>query len=373
MSCLTSLGATFEITGSRVKVNGIKTRQKEAILDANESGSTLRFLIPLSLLFSQKVTFKTSGNLINRPLNVYEEIFKKQQIKFEKENNLIHLENSLHESYFELDGNVSSQFISGLLFALPLLKKDSYIKITSVLSSKNYIFMTMKTLRKFNIEIFYDEALNLFTIPGNQVYQPQNYQVEKDFSQASFFLALGCINKRGMTVKNLDLNSLQPDKNIISILSKMGAKMEISEKVINVFPSLLKPSTISLEQNPDLGPILMGLASFVSGQTTFTHIKRLRIKESDRLEAMRYNLDLLGIKMIIDEANDCCIVDGGQIKAPNIPLKSFHDHRIFMALAIICHQQDIYIDEKECLNKSFPTFLEVLNTLKEKENASIIN
>lgn len=365
IASLRSLGARIDVYENTIITHPIDKIIDEAVLNVNESGSTLRFLIPLSLVFSKKNTFILKGNLINRPITSYEKAFKAQDITIDKTEDGYIVQGSLKSGIFEIEGNVSSQFISGLLFSLPLLEGDSKIIIKNTISSLNYILMTIDTLNRFGIKIDFDSNNQIITIKGNQEYHSTSYNIENDYSQASFFLALGLINDI-VKVNGMNRNSYQADKNIIEILRRMGGKIEVNDDSIISYPSQINECTVSLDENPDLGPILFGLAAFSNSKVTFTSIKRLRIKESDRVEAMRYNLELLGIKVeIIDE--DTLVIFGGKMHTPNKPLSSFHDHRIFMTLCIITsHLDEITIDDETCINKSYPNFLKDFESLRKE-------
>lgn len=358
ISSLESLGAKFTIYKDTVYVEGISYFNDFPTLNCGESGSTLRFLLPLATHFTNRVKFNTKGKLGSRPLNVYENLFSIQRNEYETIS-----EGKLKGGTFNIDGSVSSQFISGLLFLLPLLNNDSIIYIQNKISSLSYILMTIKLLKEFNIIIDFDIQNKIIKIRGNQNYTKVEYAVENDFSQASFFLALGTISSNPIIVSGLNMSSLQPDKNIISILQSMGADLTITGDKITVKKSTLKKTTISLDENPDLGPILMGISAFASEDITFTNISRLKIKESDRLEAMRVNLEKLGCNLeIID--NETCIVHPSKLISPKSILSSYNDHRIFMTLAIITKELNVTIDNEECINKSFPTFIKELKKLE---------
>ena len=362
MKSLESLGASFEVKKDTIIVHGIKNKVINPVLDCSESGSTLRFLIPLATEMSVNPSFKTSGRLSKRPLDVYEDIYSKQNISFYRNDTTFYVEGNLKPGLFEVDGSISSQFISGLLFTLPLLNGDSIIKINNNISSLSYIYMTFALLEKFGIKYSFSLEQQTITIPGNQKFKATNYVVENDFSQAAFLLSLGALTTI-VTVKENNLNSYQPDKNIINILKDMGVSIQIEGDSITTSKSKIKGCTISLDENPDLGPILMGLATFADSDVKFVGIKRLRIKESDRVEAMRDNLNKLGINMeILDE--DTCIVHPGPLKEPNEILNPYHDHRIFITLAIITYNLNVKIDDEECIKKSYPTFLEDLKSLE---------
>lgn len=365
MHSLESLGASFKIDGNDVYVKGISRNKISPILDVEESGSTLRFLLPLGTHFSSSARFKTAGRLSSRPLDVYQKIFQNQNISFSIEKDLISTQGKLSSGTYHVNGNVSSQFISGLLFLLPLLNGDSKIIIENKISSLSYIYMTIDILNKFNIKIDFNLEKKEIYIKGNQKYQPIEYQVEIDFSQASFFLALGALSS-SISVKGLNMDSLQPDRNILPILEKMGVNISYNKDLITTSFSQIKKTTISLDENPDLGPILMALASFSNGDVVFTNISRLRLKESDRIEAMRINLEKLGVHLeIVDE--DTCIVHPSKLIQPKEVLSSFNDHRIFMSLVIITKDLEVTLDDQDCINKSYPTFLEDLKKLEKEE------
>lgn len=365
ISSLKAIGANIETFENKIITYPINKKVNEARLEVNESGSTLRFLIPLSLVFCKKNHFILKGNLINRPIDSYVNAFKNQDISIKKLDEGYLIEGCLKSGTFEIDGNVSSQFISGLLFSLPLLKGDSKIIIKNKISSLNYILMTIDTLSRFNININFEKENQIIYIRGNQTYSSSSYDVENDYSQASFFLALGLINDE-IEVKGMNLNSYQADKNILSILRKMGGNIEINNDSITCRPSKIKECVISLDENPDLGPILFALASKCDGKVTFTSVKRLRIKESDRIEAMRYNLELLGVRVEeIDE--DTINIYGGELHSPTKCLSSFHDHRIFMSLCVLTSSlEEVCIDDEKCISKSYPNFLNDLESLRKE-------
>jgi len=360
---LISLGADIKVEGNVVKVNPLLANKKEAVLQVNESGSTLRFLIPLALVLCPKSRFVLKANLINRPITSFIDAFKNQDVSITKIEDGYIVEGKLKADDFIIDGNVSSQFISGLLFALPLLDGDSSITITNTISSLNYILMTIDTISKFGIKVDFDIKKQIIKIPGNQKYLGKDYTVENDYSQAAFFLALGTISDH-ISIKGMNKDSYQADKNIVNIMRDLGAEPIEKGNSIDISRSLLHGCTISLDENPDLGPILFGIATYADSPTTFTNIKRLRIKESDRVEAMRYNLELLGIKCE-EKDEDTFIVYPGKLQKPTRTLSSFHDHRIFMSLCVICSTlEEVTIDDEECINKSYPNFLLDLGSLR---------
>ncbi len=363
ISCLIKMGANIVIDekNNSLEVKKGISYNKEVTLDVGESGSTFRFLIPICSIFNQKTTFITHGRLSSRPLDVYIKIFNQLGIKFVKEDNNFILEGKLIPSLYEIEGNISSQFITGLLLSLPTLKKDSIIKINNQISSMDYILMSIDTLNRFGVKVEFDIENKIIKIPGNSNFELDNYVVESDYSQAAFFICLGIIDN-GLIIKNLNKNSYQPDKQIIDILKKLGGDLYFDNDDLIVKKSLLNGGIISLDSCPDLGPVLMGIGCYCKNKITFKDIKRLRIKESDRVEAMVYNFNLLGVKYELKE--DEITIYPSKITYNKEELKSFNDHRIFMALKIMCFDKDIKIDEEKCLAKSYPTFLKDLEKLE---------
>lgn len=356
--CLKTLGATFSIEGSTVYVKGMSLSFSTPTLHCKDSASTLRFLLPLVTHFSDEATFVCTGNLSFRPQSIYENIFE-----LRKKDNNIKSKGKITNNIFNIDGSISSQFISGMLFVLPLLENDSIIYLENTVASLSYILMTIDTLKKFNVSINFDIEKKIIRIKGNQEYVATSYEIEGDYSSSSFFLALGALNNE-ISVEGLNPCSLQPDKNIVNILKELGVNISIDKNKITTKKSQIKNTTISLNQYPDLGPILIGLSCFSDEDITFTNTSRLQIKESNRLEAMKDNLNKLGIELEVIN-NDTFIVHHNKLKQPNEILSSYNDHRIFMTLAIITYNLDVYIDDELCVKKSYPTFLEDLKSLEK--------
>jgi 3-phosphoshikimate 1-carboxyvinyltransferase len=254
-----------------------------------------------------------------------------------------------------MKGNVSSQFITGLLYALPLLKKDSIIELTTPLESKGYVDLTLDVLQSFGIHIL--STPPFYYIKGGQQYHPIKASIEGDYSQAAFFMVAGLI---GQTIELTGLNpvSKQGDMRIIDVIKEMMGHIHYDHVNRNyqIEPSQTHGIKISLSNIPDLGPILMVLAALSSGTTVFEGCDRLRIKESDRLEAMRVNLTKLGVKMIVD--GDVVTITGQSHFKGNQSVDAFHDHRIAMAMAIAAIRADgpLTITGAESVSKSYPNF-----------------
>ena len=304
ISCLKSLGAEIKVDNNTVTVIGIqKEKPEEVELDANESGSTLRFLIPLSSYLATKVNFKGSEKLISRPLKIYEELFEKENLKFELDVNKLCIMGNLDSDYYEIDGGVSSQFISGLLFYLPLLNHDSVIKIIGDYQSKSCTDLTISSLKEFGVNVLEKEDGKLLYIKGNQEYKACSVSVEGDYSQAAFFLVLGAINN-DLKVKGLNLSSKQGDMDIVRVLKEAGANLEVDNDYIVSKKSFISSKDINLEDIPDLGPILSVLFANALGKSKLYNAKRLRYKESDRILDETHKKATDNEMQIIKEARD---------------------------------------------------------------------
>lgn len=335
----------------------------------HESGSTLRFMIPIYMLQKEKVTFYGDNRLIDRPIDVYETLFRDKELGFKylEEPHYLPLEvqGKLEGGHYPILGNISSQFVSGLLFALPLAKKDSDIELLTPLSSKGYVDMTLDTLSKFGIEYKWEE--NHIYIKGRQQYQPKVVTVEGDFSQAAFWMVAGTINQHQLPLqlRNLNPDTKQGDRVVADIISKMGGYLYYQRdlKQYVVHPRQTKGITIDVDPNPDLGPVLMVLAALSEGETHFINCRRLKIKESDRLQAMYDVLTKLGVNMRITD--DEAWIEGQKSFKGNVSLDSYNDHRIAMAIAVASLRTDgeITIRNSECVAKSYPTFFEVFKSL----------
>lgn len=362
---LRHLGAKITIEGDRVDIDGIECwHYDHEILDCHESGSTLRFMIPLCALISEDVVLSGSKRLLERPQTVYEELFAKQGIKFERDQQKLIVGRGLTSGTYVVDGNISSQFITGLLLALSLLPEDSELIIKPPFASSSYVELTIDVMARFGAKISYVNDHQLH-IKGNQGFIGGNHQVEADYSQLAFFAALGTLNN-GIKVGRFALDSKQGDKAIIAILQKMGAKITFNDGYYEFYPSCLHGTIIDLEDCPDLGPMLFALSTQAQGQTIFINAKRLRIKESDRIQAMEEELRKLGCE--ISSSEDTVYVSYQPKIKPLAALDGHNDHRIVMALSILATiaQDDVWIIGSQAIAKSYPRFFEDLASAKIK-------
>ena len=361
IEAMKKLGANIEKKDNYLLIDGSKTFDKEYLnnseIDCNESGSTLRFLFPLSIVKENKVLFKGKGKLFKRPLSPYFENFDKYQIKYSHINeNEILLDGVLKSGEYQIDGNISSQFITGLLFSLPLLNENSKIIIKGKLESSSYIDITLDCLSKFGVKII-NNSYQEFIIEGNQTYKSGNYEVEADYSQVAFFLVANSIGS-DIKINGLNNNSLQGDKKIIDFISEIE-NWNNEEKLI-----------LDGSETPDIIPILSLKACISKKEIEIINIARLRIKESDRLSATVQELSKLGFDLI--EKEDSILInsrkDFNKINNSPVYLSSHSDHRIAMTVAIAssCYEDEIILDNLDCVKKSYPNFWEVFLALGGK-------
>ena len=319
LNCIKELGGSFIIKDNEVIFDGKNDKEikEEYVLDCGESGSTIRFLIPIALVLKKnsKITMKGTEKLISRGLSVYEDIFKKAKVEYSYTKDSFSFCGKLTSSKFSVPGNISSQYISGLIFALSLLKRDTQITITGNIESLPYINLTIDTLAHFNVTIELKE--NVVYIMGHQKYARCNSNVEGDFSNAAFLEALNYVDlNNNVNVKGLNYFSRQGD----SIYMKLFPKLEGQSPTIDISNCI------------DLGPILFTVASLLNG-AKITGIKRLRIKESDRVACMVEELNKFGAS--IEVFDDEVIIKKVDLHKPTEIINGHNDHRIVMSLAVL--------------------------------------
>lgn len=355
-------GAEIERFESALEIigNGGKVVPRDKYVQCNESGSTIRFLIPVGITSENELVFDGKGKLVDRPLDSYYKIFKEQGLKYETIGGKLPLtvNGKLKSGNYEIDGNISSQFITGLLYALPLLEGDSKLIINKNLESKGYVDLTLEILKLAGIEIVNNDYKS-FDIRGNQTYKPFNYTVEGDYSQVAFWIVAGIISaNRDNEVKCLHVNknSLQGDREIIEIVTRMGANLEIFDDYVIVKPSKTKGTVIDISQCPDIGPVLTVLAALSEGETRIINGKRLRIKESDRITSIKTELNKLGGN--VSEEGDSLIIQGVEEFRGGVTVNAWNDHRIAMSLAVASTrcEEEIILEEAESVRKSYPHF-----------------
>ena len=339
LNCINAMGKRYLINDNSITILDKKTNNDIPVFDCNESGSTLRFFIPIALSKYEKVIFKGSERLLKRGISIYEEILK--DVEFIKENNQITISGKLTSGHYKVDGSISSQYISGLLFALATLNEDSIIEILPPITSKNYIDMTLKVLSDYQIK--YEINDNIIKINGNQKYIAKDFNVEGDYSNAAFLDAFNYFNNN-VVVNNLNDNSLQGDKIYKEYFNKLNEEN----------------ATLDIENCIDLGPVLFVFAALKHGGT-FINTKRLKIKESDRASAIKKELAKFNIN--IDVLDNQVIVHKSNIVNNNLVIDSHNDHRIVMAMSLLSTLFDITIKDANCINKSYPYYFDDLKKL----------
>ena len=361
---LRALGAEISLSGNVAHVRGIDIRKSAALreLPVGESGSTLRFLIPLALMTGNRIKFVGKERLFRRPLSVYEEIAKKYGAEFEISDSRLELCGKIQSGEYRLRGDISSQFITGLLFALPLLQGDSKIIIEPPFESRPYVDMTMATLGKFGIEVHFEDE-NTIAVKGGQKYKGGNFSSEGDWSGGAFLFALGLLHP-DIKVLGYDASSLQGDKVCVEYFERIKSAAvgaTCGGAVDSAYARVtLGTPIIDISDCPDLGPVLFAIAAYF-GEAEFYGTRRLLIKESDRAGAMAAELQKFGARLEIFE--NSVKVFGGNLHEPSEALCGHGDHRIVMSLAVLCSIFGGEIRGAEAIGKSYPEFFEVFSSL----------
>lgn len=409
IDCLNALGAKIEIeNGNELNIVPIGNVEKiwsgSIVLPCNESGSTLRFLLPVACAIGGNYIFDLAEGLAARPIDALIEALKSHGVTIKKEDNRIYVEGKLANGTFSIPGNVSSQYISGLLMALPILEGDSKLNILGNIESQDYIRITEECIKKAGID--YIKLGNEYVISGKQQYVARECDiVEKDWSNAAFFMCMGALSREGIIIDNMNPASSQGDKEIMNILEKFGAVVEMeivysdknrdvisttndeckievieNEKVkdiavseenykkndgyfarIMVRKGTLKGQTIDASEIPDLVPTIAALASLCEGTTNIINASRLRFKESDRLKTIADMLKRVGA--LVTELEDSLVINGKPLDGGVVD--AYNDHRIAMAAAVAACgcKSDVTVEGAECVTKSFPAFWECFEGL----------
>ena len=353
--CLRALGAKItEQDGVYTVVPIGKDAKKTAALMCDESGSTLRFLLPIAASLGTDAVFHARGRLSSRPLSpLYEEMRGHGAVLSPNGIFPLSVSGQLQGGEYALDGNVSSQFFTGLLMALPLLKARSTIAVKGVLESAPYVRLTESVMNRFGV--FPAVTESRMDIVPSTYRSPKSLQIEGDWSNAAFWLVAGAI-AGDIRITGLDINSAQGDKEIVTLLKRMGADITVRDDEITVRKSALKGIEIYAEDIPDLVPILSVAAACASGETVIRGASRLRLKESDRIASVSAMLTALAIDCT--ETRDGLIIRGGTINGGRVD--ACNDHRIAMsgAIAALAGNADVIIDGAQAVDKSYPAFFE---------------
>ena len=342
-STISNLGDSKDIQATQNCLSALKTGQPTGedglpLLDCGESGSTLRFLIPLSLVLRGGGHFTGRGRLMERPQGPYFSLFQEKGIFYQQKNGVLTVRGTLKPGRYSLPGDVSSQFITGLLFALPLLDGDSEIVLTTPLESRGYVDLTLDVLRTFGIRV--EERAGAFHVPGSQHYESRDFTVEADWSQAAFWYAANFAGGQ-VDIQGLNMDSKQGDKVIALQYWKLAKPGE---------------AELDVSQCPDLVPPLAAMAAVRAGTTHLTHAARLRMKESDRLSTVAAALRAMGAQ--VEEGADSLTIHGQERLPGGGTVDCCNDHRIAMMAAVSAAfaQAPVKLLGAECVRKSYPEF-----------------
>jgi 3-phosphoshikimate 1-carboxyvinyltransferase len=363
-----ALGAETELLENCWTIRGAELlKAPKNPINCGESGATLRFMIPVAALASGSTLFTFGSSLERRPiaplLTSLEQLGTESHIQLKEGSSLVRIHGGgIRGGKTSISGDISSQFISGLLFACPKAKENTEIVVITPLESRSYVQMTMEVLTKHGIKISASNNFTQLKIPSNQNYNPCSHEVPGDFSSAAFLLAAAAVTSSRLKVKNLDYYTIQGDRAILDILKEMGSKVRADDKVIEVEGEQLNAVDVDAKDIPDLVPVCAVLACYSKGISKIYNAKRLRYKESDRLGSLRTELKKMGAEIIAKE--DSLIIRGpctmhGAIINPH------NDHRIAMACAIAALEAigETEIQNSECVNKSYPRFFDDLRLL----------
>ena len=349
IDCLVSLGAEIQIEDDTVTINPQNFMKSSAVLECRESGSTLRFFVPLCLCMGKEIILKGSERLFERPLDVYEKLCLDNGFKFEKSKNSLTVCGRLKKGEYKIDGSISSQFITGLIFALLYLGEDSKISIIPPFESRSYILLTISALKSFGADLYFEDEYNI--VIKKSTLHSFSGKVEGDYSNSAFLDAFNFIGS-DVEINNLNPSSLQGDKVYKEYFN------EISKGV----------PTLDISDCPDLGPILIALASLKNG-AVLTGTDRLKVKESDRGQAMHEELKKLGGGLVFGE--NTITVPKLELKKNTDVLNGHNDHRIVMALSVILSKYGGIVEGAEAVRKSYPEFFEDIISLGAKVNLEI--
>lgn len=361
VSCLKEMGANIKETLDGYVVSRGETN-KNSTLDFCESGSTARFLLPIAAAIGSDATMIGRGRLPKRPMAPLTNVLREYGVEVSSDNLPITIKGSLNAGRFELAGNISSQYVSGLLFAAPLLKEESQINLTSPLESTGYVDMTLKAMSEFGVGV--EKGKDSYKIKP-QEYKGKNMVIEGDWSQAAFFMSAAAIGSE-IQIEGLDLDSLQGDKACLDIFARFGADVSVTDNKITVKKNRLEGITVDASNIPDMVPAIAATAAFAKGKTVIHSAERLRLKESDRIKTTIAALNQMGIKT--EEKPDGMIIYGAEPKG--VVIDGAGDHRIVMAFSVAAAyaKGESVITGAEAISKSYPEFFSEFKKLEGKVN-----
>lgn len=363
IDCLTKLGAQISVSknSAQVIVSPIKNLPKTALLDVKSSASTLRFLMPIVAFSGTEADFLRSSGLKQRPLTPIKETFNRCGIRV-KDSDLLSVKSGNIPQHIQIDGSVSSQFVSGLMFAAAVAKKPCEIEVVGASVSKGYIDITIDVLKKFGVKVTKNDAI--YFVEKTDSLKTTEHTVEGDWSNAAYFLVGGALSKKGVTVCGLNTETLQQDEKVLDIIKKVGAIVSIENGNITVKKDVLKPFSYDAVNTPDLVPALAVLAANIKGESTISGVSRLKVKESDRLTEIVKMLNAASVKTSVGE--DELTIYGSSPKGTEFCSAS--DHRMVMAetLLALYAKGDSKVTGIESVAKSYPNFFEDIVNLGGK-------
>ena len=363
--CLSALGAGISHTDRQIKVEPIDVRREqseEIILPVGESGSTLRFMLPLAGALGRKAVYLMEGRLSARPLSPFDRLLEEKGMKIRRNGDRLYSEGKLQSGSYVLPGNISSQYFSGLLMGLPILEGSSVMKSEGKLESAGYVRLTEDILQAAHIYMERPDDVS-WRIPGGQKTRMQTPVIsEGDWSNAAFFLCMGALSEKGICVSGLNLNSGQGDREVLQILKEFGARISFEEEAVSVSLGEKHPLVIDASDIPDLVPVVSVLCCAAKGRSEITHAARLRLKESDRLRSVSELIRSLGGE-ITEHPSGLTIFGSGTLQGGTID--SSNDHRIAMSAAVaasLC-ETPVTVLGSECVEKSYPAFFDDMSSL----------
>ena len=359
---IVALGARISGSAIRIISSDATLKPPPGIIDCGESGVTMRFVIPLLSLVGTETVLKAEESLIRRPIEPLADALKQLNVSLRINGRVITVSGGPPEGgTVTVRGDVSSQFISGLLLAGTLMKKGIKLEVISPLESRNYVLLTIETLRRHGVNVNVSRDFSLLEVPSGQTPVPTTHEISGDYSSASYHLCAAAITGSTLTVNNLS-QTFEPDSAIVDILSKMGVRTIVDGNSVIVDSGRLMATDVDIRECPDLGPIIAVLACYADGRTRITGARRLRYKESDRLTSMRSELFSLGGE--VSETEDGLMLSGPITLSGGVA-HAHNDHRIAMALSIAAlgAKNEISIQGAECVKKSYPNFFEDLRSI----------
>ena len=361
-----AFGAEVKRNKNILEVRGVEQlKTPERLVDCRESGATLRFMIPVAALAPGDTTFIMGHSLSKRPLTPLLQSLRQLGVKTQYQTGELYVKiqgGGINGGETTLRGDISSQFISGLLFACPMARRDTEIILTTPMESKSYVQMTEGILNRHGVKVFISEDFRRMEVPCSQNYSPCNHVVPGDFSSAAYLLAATAITSSKIKIKNLDCNTRQGDKAILDTLKQAGLEVKAGEGFVEVEGTLSNPINLDAKDVPDLVPACAAIACYTEGVSKIYNAKRLRYKESDRLAAIYTELRKMGADITIDEDS---LTIRGPCEMHGATIDPHNDHRIAMACAAaaLSAKGETKILNAECVGKSYPMFFRDLKLL----------